>query len=416
MLIAGSFAFHDGVLHCESVALSEIADVVGTPAYIYNAARIRHNAEVLKAAFDPLGASIHYSLKANANLDVIRMLHDAGLGMDAVSAGEIYRALYAGIPPTQIVFAGVGKTITELLYALETGIGWFNVESRAELDLLNTLAADQGRKPCVALRLNPGIHAQTHHYIATGHLGAKFGMDAHTVAAILAQRDQYPHVTIAGIHIHIGSQLGRVTETVEAVKVAQALAQPYANVRTLNLGGGFPVRYTERDDYPPPAAFADALAPLLNGWAVKIEPGRAIIADAGVLIVSVLYEKLQGAHRFVITDGSMTDLLRPALYGATHSVVPLRRSRQPAAPAIVVGPVCESADVLNRDAALPPLQPGDRLAVLGVGAYGMVMASNYNARPRPPEIIVDGGQWRVSRRRETWDDLLRLEATVWEED
>lgn len=411
MLTTNSFAFYDGVLHCESVALSEIADVVGTPAYIYSVARIRHNAEVLKAAFDPLGASIHYSLKANANLDVIRMLHDAGLGMDAVSAGEIYRALTAGVSPHRIVFAGVGKTITELLYALETGIGWFNVESRAELDLLNTLAADQGRKPSVALRLNPGIHAQTHHYIATGHFGAKFGMDTDTIAAILAQRDRYPHVTIAGIHIHIGSQLGRVTETVEAVKVAQALALPYADVRTLNLGGGFPVRYTASDNYPPPMAFADALAPLLAGWEIKIEPGRAIIADAGVLIVSVLYEKQQGVHRFVITDGSMTDLLRPALYGATHPVVPLRSSQQPAAPATVVGPVCESADVLNRDAALPPLQTGDRLAVLGVGAYGMVMASNYNARPRPPEIMVDGGQWRVIRRRETWDDLVRLETS-----
>lgn len=416
MLTTDLFAYHDGALWCESVALSDIADVVGTPVYIYSAARILHNVAVVKAAFDPLGAAIHYSLKANANLDVIRVLNSAGLGMDAVSAGEIYRALYAGVSPHRIVFAGVGKTITELLYALETGIGWFNVESCAELELLNTLAADQGHKPSVALRLNPGIHAQTHHYIATGHFGAKFGMDADTIAALLAQRDQYPHVSIAGIHIHIGSQLGRVTETVEAVKVAQELARPYADVRTLNLGGGFPVRYTESDEYPSPAAFADALAPLLKGWHVKIEPGRAIIADAGVLIVSVLYEKQKGAHRFVITDGSMTDLLRPALYGATHPVVSLRTSRQPAAPAIVVGPVCESTDVLNRDAALSPLQPGDRLAVLGVGAYGMVMASNYNARPRPPEIMVDGDQWRVIRRRETWDDLVRSETSFEGED
>ncbi len=409
-----SFAYHNGALACDGIALDAIAETVGTPVYVYSAARIRHNIARLQAAFAPLGAAIHYSLKANANLALIRLLHAAGLGMDAVSAGEIHRALRAGVEPSQIVFAGVGKTRDELTYALDERIGWFNVESRAELELLNTLAAERAHIPTVALRLNPGIQAHTHRHIATGHTGAKFGMAASTIAALLAQQDRFPHVRIAGIHVHIGSQLGRATETVSAVQHAQDLARPHAGVRTLNIGGGFPVRYNETDDYPPPQAFADALAPLVDGWQVKIEPGRSIMADAGVLLMTVLYTKQQGDHHFAITDGSMTDMLRPALYGAEHPVVPVRAPFTTHRPTVVAGPVCESADILHAHALLPPLEPGDRLALLVAGAYGMVMASNYNARPRPAEVLVDaqpgqGATWRVIRRRETWDDLLRLE-------
>lgn len=408
-MLTDPFHYRDGALWCDNLALSTIANVAGTPAYIYSEARIKHNVAQLKSAFEPLGATIHYSLKANANLELISVLHEAGLGMDAVSAGEIYRAQRAGVPPAQIVFAGVGKTRTELTYALEVGVGWFNVESEPELALLNTLAGAQQVRPTIALRLNPGIHAQTHHHIATGHFGAKFGMDLDTVADILTHRERYPHLAIKGIHIHIGSQLGRVQETLEAVRAAQSLAQPYDDIRTLNIGGGFPVRYTDADNYPDPAAFAEALAPLATGWQVKIEPGRSIVADAGALLISVLYAKKQGDHHFVITDGSMTDLLRPALYDAVHPVVPLKEPTEPTRDTIVAGPVCESADVLNRGAALPPLKSGDLLAVLMAGAYGMTMASNYNARTRPPEIMVDGDRWCIIRRRETWNDLLRLE-------
>ncbi|NLX08769.1 MAG: diaminopimelate decarboxylase [Chloroflexi bacterium] len=405
-----SFHDRDGHLWVDGVRLDSLADAVDTPAYVYSAARVRANVERIQAAFAPLGAALHYSLKANAALALVRLLAEVGLGMDAVSAGEIYRAQQAGVDPARIVFAGVGKTRDELHYALDAGVGWFNVESADELRLLDHLAGEQNRRAMVALRLNPGIQAQTHRHIATGHFGAKFGLPPDTVAALLAARDQYPHLDIAGLHVHIGSQLGSVAETVEAVRQAQALAAPYPDLRTLNLGGGFPVRYTEADDYPSLNAFADALAPLLRGWQVKIEPGRAIVADAGLLLVTVLYVKEQGGARFVITDGSMTELLRPALYEAVHPVVPVRMSDDAARPSIVVGPVCESADVLNRDAALPPLAAGDRLAVLVAGAYGMVMASNYNQRPRPPEVLVEGAQWRIIRRRETWDDLLRLEV------
>jgi diaminopimelate decarboxylase len=389
--------------------MDAIADDTGTPVYVYSTARLLDNVRQIQSAFAPLGASIHYSLKANANLALIRLLKEAGLGMDAVSAGEIFRALKAGVDRQRIVFAGVGKTRAELIHALKAGIGWFNVESPEELYTLNVLARQLSQSPTVALRLNPGIQAQTHPYIATGHLGAKFGMPAETIANILDHRKRFTNLFIGGIHIHIGSQLGSVDETVAAVRLAQDLARPYPDVRTLNIGGGFPVAYSSEDDYPPPAAFAAALQPLLSGWMVMIEPGRSIIADAGVMVVTVLYVKDQGGHRFVITNGSMTDLLRPALYDAIHQVIPVAQPAGDMQPTVVVGPVCESADVLNRNAPLPELASGARLAVMNTGAYGMVMASNYNMRTRPPEVLVQGNIWRLIRRRETWEDLLRLE-------
>jgi len=409
-LLNESIRYRDGALWCDDVPLALLADELGTPAYVHSAQQVRANAERLKAAFAPLGAELHYSVKANGSLALLRLLRDAGLGMDTVSAGEIERARRAGVPPERIVFAGVGKTRAELEYALDAGVGWFNVESELELALLDSLAAGRGASPQVALRLNPDVRAATHPHIATGHGGAKFGMPADAVGRVLAARARFSNLRIAGLHVHIGSQLGRVDETLAAVRAAQALAAPYPDVRTLNLGGGFPVAYDATDDYPPPQAFTRALAPLLDGWRVLLEPGRSLVADAGVLLITVLYVKQQGGARFVIADGSLTDLLRPALYGARHPVVPLRAAAGDTSPAVVAGPVCESADVLHPAAPLPALAPGDRLAVLGVGAYGMVMASNYNARTRPPEALVQGAAWRLTRRRETWDDLLRLES------
>jgi diaminopimelate decarboxylase len=402
----------DGALWCDGVSLAAVANATDTPVYVYSADRVKHNIARLKAAFGPLGASIHYSAKANANLALLRLIHAAGIGVDAVSAGEIFRAIQAGVDPKQIVFAGVGKTREELIYALSAGVGWFNVESRAELDLLHVLAdeyKESGQAAGVALRLNPGIRANTHRHIATGHFGAKFGMPPDEVAALLEQRRNYPNLKISGLHVHIGSQLGDVQRTADAVRAALTLAAPYPDVRTLNVGGGFPVRYADSDEYPRLEQFAEAIQPLIEGWHLMIEPGRFIVADAGVMIVSVLYVKEQGGQRFVVTDGSMTELLRPALYDAVHPVVPLKCSLGEALESIVVGPVCESSDVLHRGARLPDLKAGDRLAVLGTGAYGLVMASNYNMRTRPPEVLVEGETWRVIRRRETWDDLLRLE-------
>ncbi len=405
-----SIAYHQGRLCCDGVPLAVIADTCGTPAYVYSLPRLRANHQRIRRAFAGLDAHIHYSAKANASLAVLAALIDAGAGIDAVSGGEIHRALAAGADPARIVFAGVGKTRAELRYALSVGVGWINVENAAELDHIDALAAETGRERVrVALRLNPDVAASTHPHIATGHGGAKFGLPVPTVAELLAQADRWPRVELAGIHIHIGSQLGDVDATRRATQAALDLIAPYPHLRTINIGGGLPVSYQPGDDKPPPAAFADALAPLLRGYRVLVEPGRSIAADAGLLLVEVLYVKRQGGRTLAIVDGSMAELLRPALYDAYHAIVPLVESSAAREPVSIVGPVCETADVLGRDVPLPPLAPGDRLAVLTAGAYGMVMASNYNARPRPPEIAVDEDGWRVVRPRETWDDLIRGE-------
>ncbi len=413
-----SIGYRDGVLMCDGVAAPSVAEACGTPVYIYSLRRVRANLERIRAAFAALNPHIHYSVKANANQAVLRSLIAAGAGIDAVSGGEIYRALRAGAQPHQIVFAGVGKTPAELRYALEQGVGWFNVENVEECRWLNDLAGQLGRSPVrVALRFNPQVAASTHRHIATGHGGAKFGLTAEAVRFLLEAQPDYPQLRFEGIHVHIGSQLQDTQATVQAVQAARELIAPYPGVRTVNIGGGFPVAYRAGDPLPDAAAFAAAVAPLLAGYQVLLEPGRALVADAGLLVVSVLYVKRQAGQTFVVTDGSMAELLRPALYDAYHEVVPVRQPSVSAPPlevVQVVGPVCESADALAHDRRLPPLQPGDRLAVLTAGAYGMVMASNYNQRPRPPEVAVaeDGLTWSIVRRRETWDDLLRLEMDV----
>ncbi|NWG15899.1 MAG: diaminopimelate decarboxylase, partial [Chloroflexi bacterium] len=362
-----------------------------------------------------MDAHIHYSAKANANLAILRTLVAAGAGVDAVSGGEIYRALLAGARPEDIVFAGVGKTPAELRYALEQQVGWFNVENLDELRLLNQLAAETGRPARVALRLNPDIAASTHPHIATGHSGAKFGLPTDMVRDTLARQAEYPHLRFDGIHIHIGSQLHDTQATRRAVEVALELVAPYPAIRTVNIGGGLPVAYTPDETLPSPEDFAAALRPLLAAYTVLLEPGRSIIADAGILLVTALYRKQQAGQTFLITDGSMAELIRPALYDAYHEIVPVSQPPEGAArcPVDVVGPVCETADVLGRSRLLPDIRPGDLLAVLTAGAYGWVMASNYNQRPRPPEVVVsdDGQTWQVARRRETWDDLARLEES-----
>lgn len=391
------------------VDLDRLAAEVGTPCYVYSLDRALHNLARLRAAFPE--ADIHYSLKANANLALLRALCAAGAGADAVSGGEVFRALQAGIAPEHIVFAGVGKTAAELAYALESRVGWINVESAGELARLAQIAYAKGVRPRVALRLNPDVQADTHHYIATGHAAAKFGIAPADAERLLAARAEYADLDIAGLHIHIGSQLGTVERTVEAVRAVLPFFERFPSLHTLDLGGGFPVSYTG-DPVPPPEAFADAIRPLLRDRPVRLilEPGRYIIADTGLLLVEVQYLKPARDGVIVVTDGGMTELIRPALYGATHGVLPLRENAD-AEPirAHVVGPVCESADILRADVLLPPLQAGDRLAISHVGAYGAVMGSTYNARPRPPEVLIDGAAWEIVRRRETWDDLIRLE-------
>lgn len=408
-----SIRYQSGELCCDTVKVADIVAHTGTPVYIYSLRRALDNHAAIRAAFASLNAHIHYSAKANNNLAILRALVEAGAGVDVVSAGEIYRALLAGASPESIVFAGVGKTMAELFFAVERSVGWINLENAREAQLLNTIASTAGKIIRVAVRLNPDVHASTHPHIATGHGGAKFGLSADAIRELFNRSDEFPALHFEGIHVHIGSQLHDASATVEAVRLAVALAKQMSSVNTIDIGGGIPVAYDESDDLPTAREFADTLAPLLQGYRVILEPGRAIIADAGILVGRVQYIKSQGGVQTVIADAGMTELIRPALYGAHHAIIPLREpSADEAMSSVqVVGPICETTDVLAYEVLLPVVAPNDCLAILTAGAYGMVMASNYNARPRPPEVVVeaDGIHWRVARRRETWDDLVALE-------
>jgi diaminopimelate decarboxylase len=410
----------------DAVPLAHIAADVPTPAYVYSLPRALGNLRRIQAAFAELNPHIHYSVKANANLALLRALVQHGAGLDVVSGGEIHRALAAGCAPSEIVFAGVGKTNDELRYALSAGVGWLNVENADEIARLQALCAELGTSTRVALRLNPEVAADTHKHIATGHGKAKFGMTLADGAALLAQQADFPLVRMDGVHIHIGSNLRSTASTTAAVQAALDVIAPFPQVRTINVGGGLPSAYTPTDVLPSFADFAAAVTPLLRGYEVMLEPGRAIIADAGVLLTRVLYLKqhgdgssrapsaADGVHTFVIVDASMSELIRPALYEAHHEIVAVQPSDSPPTPYTVVGPVCETTDVLGHDVPLAAPQVGDLLAILTAGAYGMVMSSNYNQRPRPPEVLVneDGATWRITRRRETFDDLLRYEVNL----
>jgi len=410
--------YQNGSLSADGVDLAAVIGQVGTPCYIYSRERTLTNFKRVRGAFP--GAEIHYSLKANANLALVRMLVGAGAGMDAVSGGEVFRALKAGARPESIVFAGVGKTEAELIYALENHIGWINVESAGELYRVNELARKRNQIPRVALRVNPDVQADTHHYIATGHAAAKFGLpmnEARLCLNTFANKLAVPipptldSVKIEGLHIHIGSQLHSVERTVEAIRAVLPLFDEYPFLTTLDLGGGFPVSYMG-EAVPAVEDFAHAIHAVLGERTIHLllEPGRYIIADAGLLAVEVQYIKASRNGVIIVTDGGMTELIRPALYGSVHDVLPIREPEQVTRlKSHIVGPVCESADVLRSDVMLPPLHPGDKLIILHAGAYGAVMGSTYNARPRPPEVLISGGSWQIARRRETWHDLIELE-------
>lgn len=412
MTLNDSIRYKNGELHVNSIAVKDIISQVGTPTYIYSLRRALNNFWAVRAAFADFDAHIHYSAKANGNLSILKALIEAGAGIDCVSGGEIFRALKAGADSKNIVFAGVGKTLDEIQFALENGVGWFNVENVDELRIINQLAANLGSDNIqVALRLNPDVTANTHPYIATGHGGAKFGLTADAIATVLTQQHNYDNLDFAGLHVHIGSQLGDTRGTVEAVEKALELITPYQNIKTLNIGGGIPAPYQQDASLPTAQTFASAIKSLVEGYTVLLEPGRSIIADAGILVGEVLYTKQQAGQDFAIISASMTELIRPALYQAKHEIVPLIQDDSDICPTQVVGAVCETTDVLGRDVTLPQLKSGDGIAILTAGAYGSVMASNYNARPRPAEVVVtaDGEGWFVARQRETWADLIAHE-------
>lgn len=388
----------DGLL-LEGVPLAAVAAEFGTPCWVYGAGTMRARARALRAAFAGLDVAIHYAVKANDHLAVLRLLHEEGLGADVVSAGELLRARRAGVPAAGIVFSGVGKTDAELRLALDEGVGQVNVESAEELDALSAIASSTGRVARVALRVNPDVDAGTHGKIATGRAGDKFGVAHDEALALYARAAELPGIRLVGLAVHIGSQIASGTPFLAAYGRIAALmraarAAGHA-VEVVDCGGGLGISY--RDEAAgSPAAWAGAIASTLGGLGVRlmIEPGRWLVGPAGVLLASVVRAKRSGGHRFVVIDAAMTELARPALYDAWHGVLPVGavEAAGEATPADVVGPVCESSDILARGRLLPALAPGAVVAILDTGAYGAVMGSAYNARPAAAAVLLDDGR------------------------
>jgi len=417
---AGSSAFHlrRGELWCEGVAVRELAQRHGTPLYVYSAATLAERFTALRAAF---GAAAHicYAVKANPNLTLLARLHRLGAGFDVVSGGELLRLQAAGLPTDGVVFAGVAKQPWEIAAAVAAGILFFNVESPHELPLLAAAAAGGGRPVRVALRLNPGVDAGGHAYISTARTDTKFGIGLPQAGAVVEAIAREPRLELCGYHVHLGSQvrqvepyrlaLDRVCEFVDAAAVRREGITHY------DLGGGFGIAYGQGEPLDV-AAVAAAVLPTLTarGWRPVLEPGRHLVGDAGILVTAVLGEKRQDHTTFLLVDAAMNDLLRPALYQAEHPIVPVVATPLPPRAVDVVGPVCETGDFLARQRPLPPLPRGELLAVLGAGAYGASMASNYNSRCRPAEVLVDGDRAQLVRRRDTLPQLFQNEVDLHE--
>jgi diaminopimelate decarboxylase len=401
-----------GGLRMAGVTLREVAEQVGTPTYVYNAEAIRARYRELDQALSPVPHRICFAVKANSTLAVLRVLRDLGAGADIVSGGEMARALVSGFPPDRIVFSGVGKSAAELQQAIRAGLGHINVESREELELLAALAATEGRRVQVGIRVNPDVTTETHPYISTGKSGIKFGIPFDQVVSAAEFVLSTPALELTTLAMHLGSQLVNPAPFREGVSrllelVSRLRQIGITTLRVLDIGGGLGIRYTDEPSMDP-ARFAEAVLPLLADTKLTayVEPGRFLVGSAGVLLTQVLYRKHSGGKEFVVVDAGMNDLVRPSHYQAYHEIVPLDDLGRPESRVDVVGPVCETGDFLALDRALPGIAAGEWLAVLGAGAYGFVMASNYNTRPRAAEVLVDGDRWWVARAREQVQDLF----------
>ncbi len=423
------FSYKSGVLHCEDVDLTSIADAHGTPTYVYSAGTIRERFSSLDTALSKSGLSdrlVAYAVKANSNLSVLRLLAGLGSGFDVVSGGELHRVISAGGDPGQCTFAGVGKTAEEIGFAIDNGIYCFNVESVEELRQIAAIAVRKGTTANVAVRINPDVDAETtHRYIATGKAENKFGIDQDDVAEVCDLVKRAEGVALKGLQMHIGSQLTSTSPFVAAVQGAyplvERLKKDHPGLEFFSVGGGLGIDYESALESGEKEAsglavesYVSALAPLLRPLGLKIvfEPGRFLTGNAGVLLTRCLYEKKGEKKTFKIVDAGMNDLVRPALYGSHHQIVPVvKESGSPTIRADVVGPICESGDFLCEDRQVADFKGGDLVAVMSAGAYGFTMASNYNSRPMPAEVLVDGGEARVVRRRQNWEDLVALEHT-----
>jgi diaminopimelate decarboxylase len=410
------FHYQGDELFCEEVPIRDVAEQVGTPCYIYSHRTLIRHFHAFDQAFQAIPHIVAFAMKSNSNLAVLGLLAKEGSGADIVSGGELFRALKAGISPKKIVFAGVGKSKEEIRYALESDILMFNVESPGELQQINEVASSMGLRARVALRINPDIDPQTHPYISTGLKKSKFGIGADRALEEFDAAENLSHIEVVGVHSHIGSQLTQVTPFVDALKKAIALIQTLQgkgiHIQYLNIGGGLGITYS--DETPPhPKELAAAISPLLQTVSCQIimEPGRSIVGNAGILVTKVLYNKEGANKRFVIVDAAMNDLLRPSLYEAHHDIQPVMKNESSVVNSVdVVGPICESGDFLAKDRKIPQSQPGDLLAVMSAGAYGFTMSSNYNSRPRVPEVLVKGKDIIVIRKRESYEDLIRGET------
>ncbi|MFQ5779631.1 MAG: diaminopimelate decarboxylase [Nitrospiria bacterium] len=408
------FRYKKGRLYCEKVSLEAIAEEVGTPFYAYSHRTFQRHITAYKKAFAPIPHLIAFAVKANANIAVLHLFAKEGGGGDIVSGGELHRALIAGIDPKRLVFAGVGKTRNEMEEALRAGILMFNVESAQELVALDETAKALEVKAPVALRVNPDINPKTHPYISTGLKKSKFGIDILRAVSQYRIASHLSSIDVVGIHSHIGSQLTRLRPFVDALKrvggLIDELRRLGLNIQYWNIGGGLGITYSEETP-PIPKEMAAAILPLLkkSGCRIILEPGRSIAGNAGVLVTRVIYTKEGETKNFVVVDAGMNDLIRPSLYGAYHEIRPVVKRRRKAQVVDVVGPICESGDFLAQGREVPQMVPDELLAVMSAGAYSFTMASNYNARPRPPEILVHGDAYEIIRERETMDDLIRGE-------
>jgi diaminopimelate decarboxylase len=408
------FHYENNNLYCEKVLVADIAKKVGTPFYLYSHGTIVDHYRKLEKALEGIDHLICFSMKSNSNLAVGKSLANEGSGADIVSGGELYRALKAGFSPQKIVFAGVGKTEAEIIYALETDILMFNVESMSEARAIDRVAERMNKKARIALRVNPDVDAGTHKHITTGKKENKFGLEIDKALSFFTEASSMKNLDVTGIHAHIGSQITSTTPYVESINrlamLIDNLDKAGIEIKNLNIGGGLGIIYNEEN--PSTAQqFAEAILPIVKptGRRLIMEPGRFIVGNAGILVTTVTYVKPSGSKIFVIVDAGMNDLIRPALYDSYHSIRPLKISGENEIVADIVGPICESADCFAKERKIESVDEGDLLAIFSAGAYGFVMSSNYNSRPKIAEVMVIDDKYYIVRERETYDDLINGE-------
>ncbi len=410
------FQYKRGEYNVEAVSVKKIAEAVGTPCYVYSNSALEGDFEVFNDAFSEINPLICFSVKANSNLAVLRTYAKLGVGFDVVSGGELLRVLRAGGDPGKVVFSGVGKTGDEIKAAIEANILFFNVESQEELEVINDVAKGLGKKARIAMRVNPDIDPKTHPYISTGLKKSKFGIEIGKAPEVYKRASKMDGIEVVGIDAHIGSQIFQLDPFVDSLKKLIELGENLKNegivIKYIDIGGGLGIGYKEGEMPPHPKEYADVIKRELNGNSYKLvlEPGRVLVGNAGILLTKVLYIKEGESKKFIVVDAAMNDLIRPAFYDSYHEIIPVNESLGDEETVDIVGPVCESGDFFARDRGLPKVKRGDLLVIQSAGAYGFVMSSNYNTRPRVPEVMVRGDDFFVVRERENYEDLIKGEV------